>query len=121
MKNSNNQSATKGDILLVKNEIKLVKDDLQKDINRLDKKIEGVEKSLKAEIRISIKESEDRTDEKAQQYRDQILTKMDNFLGEINESREERVAVSHQIGDHSDRIENLETDVSKIKSRIIPQ
>lgn len=135
MKNSNSQTATKGDILLVKDNIKLVKDDIQlvkkdiksvekslrTDITRLDKKIDGVEKSLRSEIRINSKELEEKLDEKAQKYRDQILTKMDNILDEITDSREERAVVSHQIADHSDRIEILEKDVSRLKSTITPQ
>lgn len=107
-----NNAATKKDLNSLKTElkrdIKRLDTKIDTKVNQLDKKIDGVEKSLRAEIRISIQESEERTDERARQYRDEILTKMDRFLKEINDSREERIVV-----------EKLETDVDKLKRRVV--
>ena len=90
MPNQNNHPATKNDLKKLeqstKNDFKKldfkidgVTKSLKSDIKRLDTNIDGIERSLRNEIRISIKETEELQDEKAQKYRNQILTKMDNF------------------------------------------
>lgn len=125
MKNLSNSPASKKDIEKARDElkgdIKTVKDELKGDIKELDDKIEKVEKSLRLDIQFSIKETEERLDDKARQYRDQILTKMDKFMGEIKDSREERILVAEKQTEHTDQIERLEKDVDKLKSSVFPQ
>lgn len=41
-------------------------------------------------------------------YKDQILNKLDEFLGEIKDGREEQTLLSHRVSDHEDRIEKIE-------------
>lgn len=54
-----------------------------------------------------------RIDEKARQYRDEVLTKMDQIVGELAQIREDRLFEKHekgelkeQIDDHEKRIKN---------------
>lgn len=89
----NNSMATKNDLKKLKQDLQLdLKkidkrvDVLDQKVEKLDKKVDGVERSLRAEIQLSAKELEEKLDKKAKQYRDQILTKMDKFLVEINAS-----------------------------------
>jgi hypothetical protein len=47
-------------------------------------------------------------DDKARLYRDQILTRFDEVMGELITTREERDFLNHDIKDHEKRITKLE-------------
>lgn len=116
MKKSQISSATKNDLRLVKDslrgEIVSVKKDLQQELQQLskkvDQKINDSGKSLREEMKWQIQRSEERTDEKAQKYRDQILTSVDGVMKELITEREERSFLSSRVYNHEDRIEKLE-------------
>ena len=65
--------------------------------------------------KMDMREAEFRTDEKARQYRDEILTRLDGVMGELAQQREDRVFEEHdvkvlkeRVGDHEKRIIKLE-------------
>lgn len=47
-------------------------------------------------------------DDKARKYRDDVLTKLDEVMGELIAAREEREFMNHDIRDHEKRITKLE-------------
>lgn len=68
-----------------------------------------------AKVEMMLEKSERRTDEKARGYRDEILTKMDQIIGELAQIREDRLFEKHgkrelekQLDDHEKRIKKLE-------------
>lgn len=112
MKKNKVSLATKNDLRLVKDslrgEITSVKKDLQQSSKKLDQKINDLGRSLREEMRWQIQRSEERTDEKARKYRDQILTSVDGVMKELLAEREERALLSARVYNHEERIENLE-------------
>lgn len=68
---------------------------------------------LKLEFKLT--DLEQRLDSNAQKYRDQILSKMDETMGEFETMRQENIIGTHQISnlqqtsdDHETRIKHLE-------------
>lgn len=49
------------------------------------------------------------TKDEFQRFRSDLFDKLDYFIGEISDSREERIVAAGQISDLSDRVEKLET------------
>lgn len=47
-------------------------------------------------------------DEKARGYRDDILNKMDEMMGELEQIREDQMFIHHDLKDHEKRITKLE-------------
>ena len=85
-KNTLSENATKGDLVILKQELK--------------QEMRGLKKEI---------------DEKAQSYRDQILSKLDETMGELGTMREENIIGSGQtsqlrdnVEDHEKRIKHLE-------------
>lgn len=71
------------------------------------------------DLKIAIQESEARQDERARRYRDEILSKLDQIVGELAQIREDRLFETHdqrmmesQIIDHEERIKKLEKKVN---------
>ncbi len=52
---------------------------------------------LKSELEYKLGELEQRVDDRAKQYRDQILTKIDGVMGELETIREDNIIGTHQI------------------------
>ncbi|GEM_PF-3415336 len=70
---------------------------------------------FKSILEIELNEVKQEIDEKAKEYRDQILTKLDGVMGELESMREDAVIGTHQISelrkqgaDHEKRIKRLE-------------
>lgn len=75
----------------------------------------ATKKELKSEIalvRLDIKSAFERHEEKHKEYRDEILTKMDEVIGELQVMREEEAAGAKILGDHEERITKLESPQS---------
>lgn len=69
----------------------------------------------KSFLRSELDDLKKEIDEKAQGYRDQILTKLDGVMGELQTIREDNVIGTHQtsqlreeVDNHEKRIRNLE-------------
>lgn len=69
----------------------------------------------RGEVKMMLEDLEVKIDEKARGYRDQILTKMDQVVGELAQLREDRLFEKHDkkeleesIDDHEERIKKLE-------------
>jgi hypothetical protein len=81
---------------------------------------EELKKTLKffptrEEMNEEFMKSEARMDEKARLYRDQILTKLDEVMGELAQGREDRLFLDHDVrilketsAEHAERITALE-------------
>lgn len=54
-------------------------------------------------------------DEKAQRYRDEILAKMDEVMGELGVMREENTIGSHQTSQLRDTVENHKKRIKNIE------
>jgi len=91
------------------------KDDLKKALANHPTKDDLIRTLNNYSMKFDLKDTEIRLDEKARQYRDEILTKMDQIVGELAQIREDRLFEKHekrefqeQIGDHEKRIKKLE-------------
>lgn len=66
-------------------------------------------------VELMIEQSEMRTDERARKYRDEILTKLDQIVGELAQMRDDREfdkydkkKMQGQLDDHEKRIDKIE-------------
>lgn len=107
-KSDNNQVATKKDIQLLKGDIK----SLEGDIKALERKLKGGI----ALVRLDVKDAFEKHEEKHKEYRDEILTKMDEVVGKLQKKEEEDTAgadliqeLDDKVADHEKRIVNLES------------
>jgi len=93
-----------------KNEMRkfVTKDFFKNEIKRFEKIFR---QSIGLDIDLKIRESEERVEEKAQKRQSQLLNKLDDFLKEVRDSREERVTAGKQLSDHEQRLEKLEDTV----------
>ncbi len=73
----------------------------------------------KVDMKIEMDQLEMRVDNRAKMYRDQILTKMDQIIGELAQMREEREferfdkkTLEKKVASHEERITKLETKKS---------
>ncbi len=73
----------------------------------------------KVDMKIEMDQLEMRMDDKARIYRDQILTKMDQIIGELAQMREERAfdrfdkkTLEKKVANHEERITKLENKKS---------
>ena len=65
---------------------------------------------------LKIEESERRIDERAREYRDEVLTRMDGVVGELDQHREDNTfrdndirILKDQSADHEKRLNHLES------------
>ena len=80
------ENATKGDLLILKR-------DLGNKLNDLEQKL----------------------DNKAQGYRDEVLTKLDDIAGQLGNLREENIIGTHQTSTLNDRADNHETRIKNLE------
>lgn len=68
-------------------------------------------KAIKTLIDVTIEEKElvSKTDLSHLPTKDEFYSKMDEVMGELKAIREEQTVQSHQLSDHDDRIEKIET------------
>ena len=102
-KNNSSQQITKTDL----------ESALEKYATKKDLKV--LESSLLSEIKLNTEEILVKVDENARKYKDEILTKMDEVMGELGTMREENIIGSGQtsqlrdnVEDHEKRIKHLE-------------
>lgn len=70
---------------------------------------------MRSEIKLSAEEILAKVDENAQKYRDQILTKLDETMGELQTMREENIIGSGQTSQLRDTVENHETRIKHLE------
>jgi len=80
----------------------------------IKKDLKLLEKSLRGEL-LRLEGKIERSDENAEKYKDEILAKMDEVMGELGVMREDNTIGSgqtsqlrEQVEDHDKRIKNLE-------------
>lgn len=76
--------------------------------------LKKVEKSLRTEL-LRLEEKMENTDENAKQYRDQILTKLDGVMGELQTMREESAAGGFQIYELGEQVDNHEKRLARLE------
>src|SRR5947209_3103646 len=81
----------------------------------LHNEISHAEVRLETNIDFKIMESERRTDEKAQKYRDQILTREDKTIGELSDIREVNVFQDNDIHELKVNFENHEKRIVSLE------
>lgn len=81
----------------------------------LESKLDSLRVELLTDVREEINEAKSEIDQNAKAYRDQILAKMDEVLGELQDMREENIIGTHHIrelrkadANHERRIKKLE-------------
>jgi len=121
MKKKNNSSNVVTTPVL-KKELKRVKKELKQELTHelgtyIDKRMDITESVLRAEIRISIGEAEERLGEKLSKATDTILTHIDPFVKEVRDSHEERAIVAHQVSELRDRVDDHEEQIRQLKQR----
>ena len=65
--------------------------------------------SMESRLTVAMNKLEEKVDRNARQYRDQILNTFDKYLGEVLNSRQERVLINGRLSNHEDRLEKLES------------
>lgn len=101
--------------LATKNDLKKVEKSLRAELHSTEKslraELHSTEKSLRAELlRLEGKmgSMEERIDENARGYRDEVLTKLDGVMGELATMREENAVGAYQTRELKERVEQLE-------------
>lgn len=77
----------------------------------LDQKINALETRMD----IKMEHMEQRIDDKARGYRDDVLTVMDSIVAQLKTIREEMAAINAHAGRMLDRIENHEARIQKLE------
>lgn len=101
----------------------VAKDFLKKELSKLATKddLKNVEKSLRAELlrlenRMEGFETRmDRSDENAKQYKDEILTKLDEVMGELQTMREENTIGAYQNSELQKHVDNHEKRIARLE------
>ncbi|MCL4415138.1 MAG: hypothetical protein M1268_03765 [Patescibacteria group bacterium] len=126
-KNSDSDLVTKVDLekalkpFATKDDISRPEQSTKTDIKELKTEVKGqraefkrIEKSLRSEL-LRLEERIENSDENAIKYRDQILTRLDEVMGELENMREDRTIGTYQtaelrkdVDDHEKRITRLE-------------
>lgn len=70
-------------------------------------------------LRRELGELEERMDKKAQQYRDQVLTKMDGMIKEFEIMREDRELGAYQTSELRNQVEEHEKRITRLEKHHI--
>lgn len=66
-------------------------------------------------LKIELNELMQKIDEKAKKYRDEILTKMDGVMGELQTMREENTIGTYQSREVRDQVEDHERRIKRLE------
>lgn len=98
---------------------KELKKELSKEISKLatKKELKQLEKSLREEL-LRLEGRIEQSDDNAREYRDQILTKLDGVMGELQTMREENTIGAYQISQLREEVDGHEKRIGHLeKSR----
>lgn len=73
--------------------------------------------SLEVRIDIKIDQLKLEIDDNARGYRDDVLTKLDEVMGELQTMREENTVGSHQLSNLKDQVENHEERITVLENQ----
>ena len=79
-----------------------------------EEKLKGVLKYYPTKM--DMENIELRVDEKARQYRDEILTRIDGVMGELAQMREDNVFADHDVKVLKERTDNHENRIKKLET-----
>lgn len=82
----------------------------------LEEELKKFETRFETKMDFKLENLERRVDEKAKQYRDDVLIKMDEAIGELQTMREENTIGSHQITRLNDQVEDHEKRIKILES-----
>ena len=93
----------------------LLKKGLKEEFESFEKKFDSKLETLEKEIDVKLDRLEKEIDNNARKYRNDVLVKLDEVMGELQTRREERTIETHQYSElvgqaenHEKRITNLE-------------
>lgn len=99
---------TNNNNLVTKNFLEEKLDNLEK---KIDKKLIGIQSKI--DVKLDILKEE--IDENAKKYRDQILTKMDGVMSELETKRQERTLENHQYSEIVEQVDNHEKRIKSLE------
>lgn len=85
----------------------ILKGELEASEKRLEKRFEK-----KFVTKFDLQGVEERIDESGRKHRDEILTKLDGVMGEVQTMREENTVGTHQIAEVRERVDNHEERIT---------
>lgn len=74
----------------------------------LEERLDKLEDKLEEKLKYKLEEFGDGIDENARKYRDEILTKLDGVMGELQTMREENTVGAYQTSEFRDRVDDHE-------------
>ncbi len=90
---------------------------------RFDIKFKGLEtrfdiklKGLETRFDIKLDRLKEGIDDNAKKYRDDVLTKLDGVMGELQTMREENTIGTYQIGELKERVDDHEKRVTRLET-----
>lgn len=95
----------------------VTKDFLEEKLDKLEKKIDKKLVGLEGEINVKLESLKGEVDENAKNYRDQILTKLDEVMGELQTGREERTLETHQYSELVEEVTGHEKRIKKLEAQ----
>jgi len=117
-KNNSNLPATKGDLNKLEKKLGSKVSQLGSKVSQLDGKIDGVEKTLRAEIKITAQETKEEIKEEMKQSESRVLDVLDKFLKEVDISRQERTVDTEQKICDRGKLENHEKRIMTLEQRV---
>lgn len=109
-KQSNNQATN----LATKNDLKKVEKSLRTELLRLEGRLEK-KFVTKLDLGDAMEGLEERVDERARRYRDELLTKLDGVMGELQNMREDNIIGTHQTSELSGRVDGHEVRITVLE------
>ena len=87
---------------------------LKRELSKLATKEEL--KSLERRINFRFDNFKEEVDENAKKYRDQILTRLDGVMNELETRRDERDLETHQYSELKDQVDDHEKRIARIET-----
>lgn len=91
----------------------VTKKDLKQELGKFATKADLKNETIS--LRMNLDKLKLEIDDKARQYRDQVLTKLDGVMGELQNIREDNIIGSHQTAEMRDQVENHEKRIQKLE------
>lgn len=90
--------------------------ELREELSRLEGRLEK-KFITKPELTFGLEELKIEIDERARQYRDDVLTKLDGVMGELQTMREENTVGTHQISELAERVDDHEVRITTLEKQ----
>ena len=94
------------------------KKELKKELSKFATKtdLRNIEKSLRSEM-LHVEQRGESLEDKMKQYKDEIITKIDGVMGELEAMREDSMIGTHQISELREEVDNHEKRINLLEQR----